>query len=103
MWNPAACSSTPPLIPAQACAVFTPDRATALICGIGAWHAQEYRGRLPAVESWRRYQAGRDADSRDEDGGLAWVDGATAALQSVRPDGVQSGEQPDRPRPLQSW
>lgn len=73
---------------------------TVLICGV-EWHAQDYRGRLPAAESWRRYQAGREADGGDEDGGLAWVDGVTAALQNVRPDGVQSGERPGGPRSAQ--
>ena len=73
---------------------FPPDYAIVLSCDIGR-HVQDYRGRLPAAESWRRYQAGREADGDEQDGGLAWVDGATAALQNVRPDGVQSGERMD--------
>ena len=72
---------------------------TLLIRGVKR-HAQDYRGRLPAAESWRRYQEGREANGGDEDGGLAWVDGATAALQNVRPDGVQSGEHVDLTLPL---
>ena len=52
---------------------------------------QEYRGRLPAAESWRRYQAGRGMDDNDDGSGAVWVDGATAVLQAVKPDSVQSG------------
>ena len=67
---------------------------TITVCHGTRMHAQEYRARLPAAESWRRYHAEREADVGDEDAASAWVDGATAALQSVRPDGVQSGGRP---------
>ena len=59
---------------------------------------QDYRGRLPAAESWRTYRAeeeeegGREAGPHDDV--LALMDGATASLRSVDPDAVQSGEKP---------
>lgn len=58
---------------------------------------QDYRGRLPAAESWESFR--KEEEAAEKEGGqgssddqFAWLAETTAALRRVDPDGVRSGE-----------
>ena len=60
--------------------------------------SQDYRGRLPAAQSWATYleeeeeSAEKEGGHRSGDDQYAWLANTTASLRRVDPDSVQSGE-----------
>ena len=57
---------------------------------------QDYRGRLPAADSWSSFGEGGDEQGGSEGGPhedvLALMDSTTASVRSVDPEVVQAGE-----------